>query len=203
MGRVKSLAVVGVAALLLGACGNDTGKSGAGGSGGGDRSAKDQAYVDDMTAAFAKENVDDESFPQDQIECWMGDMTDGVGVDKLKEAGLTPESVSDDASEADLQKLSKDDRKVVAESFTDCVDLEEVFTASMEAESGDEELPKEMKECFADIDWNAMEKEFSEMILTGDEPDENNAAMAPLLGCMMAGLGDLGADSGDTSTTIG
>ena len=210
MGRTKFLAVIGVAALILGACGNDGSNSGEGGSGGGDRSAEDQAYVDEMTAAFTKENADDESFPTDQFECWMGDMADGVGVDKLKEAGLTPESVDNDSSEADLQKLSEDDRKVVAESFTDCVDLEEVFTASMEAESSGEEIPKEMKECFAAIDWEVIEAKFSEMILTGDEMDENDSAMAPLLGCMLGSMGDMdmddmdtGADSGSPSTTIG
>ena len=140
----------------------------------------------------------------------MGDMVDGIGVDKMKEAGFTPESIAADGEgdKVDLKKLSEGDRKVVAESFTNCIDLEAVFMESL-ASSG-EDIPKEMKECFEGIDWEVIEEKFSEMILTGDEMDENDSAMAPLLGCMLGSMGDMdmddmdtGADSNSPSTTIG
>ncbi len=210
MGRTRFLAVIGVAALFLGACGNDTSNSGEGGSGGSDLGSDEQAYVDEMTAAIQKSSGEDEAIPQDQAECWMGDMVDGIGVDKMKEAGFTPESIAADGEgdKVDLKKLSEGDRKVVAESFTNCIDLEAVFMESL-ASSG-EDIPKEMKECFEGIDWEVIEEKFSEMILTGDEMDENDSAMAPLLGCMLGSMGDMdmddmdtGADSNSPSTTIG
>lgn len=219
MRRFKVLAVFGAAALMLGACGNDTSGEVTSGSttteasaagdtpqenddeaakkdddapkkNSGDRSAEAQAYVDSMTAAFEEDAGVDESFPVDQMECFVGDMVDGIGVDNLKEAGLTPESVTDDSADADIEALSEGDRKVVADSFTGCIDLEEIFIGSIEAESGGDELPKEMKECFAAIDWKVMEAEFAETIVSGDD-GEDSAAMAPLMGCMMMGLGEL------------
>lgn len=204
MRRSGFLVVVGVAALFLGACGNDTSSSGEGGSGGGDRNGDEQAYVDEMTAAIQQSSGEDEAIPKDQAECWMGDMADGIGVDTMKEAGFTPEAIAsqDEDNEVDLKSLSEDDRKVVATSFTECIDLEQAFMKSL-ASSG-EEVPKAMKECFEGIDWEVLEEKFSEMILTGDEMDENDSAMAPLLGCMLGSMGDMG-DMGDmdTSTTVG
>lgn len=206
MGRVKFLAVIGVAALFLGACGNDTSKSGEGGSDKSDRKGEEQAYVEAMTASLMESGGDEETIPKESAECWSGDMVDGIGVDKLEEAGITPETVGGSGDEADFEKLSKDDRKVVADSFTKCIDLEQVFMNSL-ASSG-EEIPQEMKECFEAIDWTVIEKSFSEMILTGEDMDENDPAMAPLLGCMLSGMGDLDMgdmdmDDMDTSTTVG
>ena len=203
MGRTKFLAVIGVAALFLGACGNDTSNSGEGGSGKGDLKGDEQAYVDELTAAIQKSSGEDEAIPKDQAECWMGDMVDGIGVDKMKKAGFTPEAIAGDgeADEVKLEELSEGDREVVAESFTDCINLEQVFMDSL-ASSG-EEIPQDMKDCFEGIDWEVLEAKFSEMILTGDEMDENDSAMAPLVGCMLSGLGDLDMDDMDTSTTVG
>ena len=158
MGRVKFLAIIGVAALFLGACGNDTSKSGEGGSGKSDRNDEEQTYVDAMTASLMESGGDEETIPKESAECWAGDMVDGVGVDKLKEAGITPEAVGGSGEEANFEKLSKDDRKVVADSFTECIDLEQVFMDSLA--SGGDEVSPEMKECFEAIDWKVIEDKF-------------------------------------------
>ncbi|MCB1029659.1 MAG: hypothetical protein KDB24_18040 [Microthrixaceae bacterium] len=189
MKRVNVVATIGVAALMLGACGNDvstTGEAGGGSGGGQDRSAEEQAYVDEVTAAF-EQSPESEEFPVDQLECWVGDMVDGVGVDRLEEVGISAETLAEGSSDADLASLNDDERKVVADSFTGCIDLEQIFTQSMAAEG--EEVPQEMKDCFAAIDWDAIEAEFGELILSGEENADDSAAMAPLMGCMMAGLG--------------
>ncbi|MEZ5382203.1 MAG: hypothetical protein R2754_10485 [Microthrixaceae bacterium] len=207
MRRIKVLAVVALAALALGACGNkveakgDTGGDSSGGEtsgGGGERSADEQAYVDELSAAVAETADSDAPFPQDQMDCWVGDMVDGIGVDKMKEAGFTAESLADESSEADLGALSDDERKVVADSFTKCVDLEEVFLASMEA-SG-EEIPQSVKDCFAEIDWDNIEAVMGEAILANDEELSNgDEAMAPLMSCMLGSLGDLDTSAGTTT----
>jgi hypothetical protein len=188
MKRSKVLATIGVAVLILGGCGNDTGGAkGSSAKGSDDRSPADQAYVDELVASVKEDAGDDPTFPSDQVECWVGDMVDGVGAAKLKKAGLTADNMALDDDGVDIEQLSQDDRKVVSESFAECVDLEEMVTASMASAAGDEELPKEMEDCFAAIDWKAIEGDFAEMILSGDDA-EDSPAMAPLMGCMMMGM---------------
>jgi len=219
------LVAVAIVALTLGACGSDVEAKGDTGSsttsdsggdssggdssggdssggdssgGGGDRSADEQAYVDELSAAVAENADADAPFPQDQMDCWGGDMVDGIGVDKMKEAGFTAENVAGDSTDADLGTLSKDERKVVADSFTKCVDLEEVFLASMEA-SG-QEIPQAAKDCMADIDWDKVESAMGEAILANDEEASNGEEiMAPLTSCLMGSMGDLDP-SADTTT---
>lgn len=207
--RVRFLAIIGVAALLLGACGNDTSNSGEGGSTKGDLDNEEQEYVDAMTASLLDSSGEEDAIPEDQAECWAAGMVDGVGVDKLKEAGITPEVMAGDSDDdVDFEDLSEADRKVVAESFTECIDLEDVFLQSLTTDG--DEPSKETKECLAAIDWTVIEKEFVDMIISGEDMDENSAAMAPLLGCMLSEMGDMdmddletGVDEGDTTTTVG
>ncbi len=201
MGRTRFVVVIGVVALLLGACGDKTSNSGAGSSGTSDRTSEDQAYVDELTGAIQSSSGQDDSIPKDQAQCWVDDMVDGIGVDKMKQAGFTPEAMSGNGDQVDFKKLSEGDRKVVADSFTECVDLKQVFMESLD--SSGQDLTPEMKECFEGIDWKVIEQSFAEMILSGDDLDENDPAMAPLLGCMMMGLGDMDMEDMDTSTTIG
>ena len=54
---------------------------------------------------------------------------------------------------------------------------------------------------FFDVETDDIEPDDVE--LNNVELDEDDAAMAPLLGCMMMGLGDLDMDDMNTSTTIG
>jgi hypothetical protein len=94
MKRSKVLATIGVAVLILGGCGNDTGGAkGSSAKGSDDRSPADQAYVDELVASVKEDAGDDPTFPSDQVECWVGDMVgemvDGIGAAKLRKAGLT------------------------------------------------------------------------------------------------------------------
>jgi hypothetical protein len=154
-----------------------------------DRNAKDQAFVDDVVKAIGSDSG--ETFPADQVECWVGDMVDGIGVERLNEAGFTVKSAAGDSeADADISKLSAADRALVGESFVKCVDLEAVFTESLAAGSGSEELPEGVTACLAGLDWDKIETGFAEAIVSGKEDDisEDDPLMAPLVGCMMQGL---------------
>ncbi|MEZ5382197.1 MAG: hypothetical protein R2754_10455 [Microthrixaceae bacterium] len=196
MGRVGAVALVGVAALVLGACGSDTDPQAEGDAAAetttagepGGRSAEDQAFVDEVVKSIEGDGQD-ESFPAEGVECWVGEMVDGIGVDQLSDAGFTAEAAAG-SSQADLTKLSDTDRKLVGDSFVTCIDLEAVFTESMAAESGSEELPTEVTDCLADLDWDTIEAAFGESIVAGTEDDitEDNPVMTPLVGCMMLGI---------------
>lgn len=225
MRRIKVLAVTAAAALALAGCGNDADEKGSNGdrseesgsgdekpaggdrgesSGGGDQPAgDDQAFVDEMADAIAAQADAEGAFPEDQLNCWVGSMVDGIGVDKMKEAGFTPESLASNSSEADLGALSDDERKVVADSFAKCIDLEEVFLAQIEADGGDE-IPQEVKDCLAEIDWDEIEKVMGEAILANDEELSNgDEVMAPLMECMFGAFGDLGDLDTSAGTTTG
>lgn len=201
MKRIRALSMIGVAALMLGACGNDvTGNSPD--SDGPDRTAQDQAYIDNVTASMETSYGEDAAFPNDQMECFVGGMVDGVGVDKLENAGITADTFSDGAEPTDVQKLSKADRTVIADSFVECVDLESVFTESIATQMGDGGLSDEMTDCFDGIDWETMERAFAEDIVSG-ESDTESAGLAPLTDCVMLAMGDaINTSSGDDNTPV-
>ena len=81
MGRTRFVVVIGVVALLLGACGDETSNSGAGSSGTSDRTSEDQAYVDELTGAIQSSSGQDDSIPKDQAQCWVDVMVVPIGVD--------------------------------------------------------------------------------------------------------------------------
>lgn len=192
MKKFKTVAAFGIAILAIGACGSDVTPSGQGDAASRERTAEEQAYVDDATAML-RENSENDDFSADQLECWVGEMVDGLGVDTLNGAGITPKTLAEGESDADLASLPEEDRKLIATSFTDCVDLEQLFTASLTKETGD--VPPEMQDCLADVDWDSMESAVAEAILSGNEEMDEDTLMGPLMECMFGGLGEGDAES--------
>lgn len=191
--------------LLLGACGPGVDEEGASSdstalrgetTAQGERSAEAQAYVDAFSASLNEGGNGGEVFPPDETECFARGIVDGIGVDKLDAAGLTPEAVSG-GSEGDLDGLSEGDRKVVAESFTGCIDLEQFFIASVMVQSGAAEAPDDLQACFADVDWEVVDAEFAESIIDGDdELDEDGPAVRAMAPCFRLAAG--GFEDGTT-----
>lgn len=193
-----------VAAVLIGsfglaACGNDATVATKAASKADPKVVKE--YVDAM-----KEGSN-EDFPVSDadLECWMGGVVGGIGEDRLKEVGMTPESVNGSGDDNILEKLTKKERTVFAASFRECIDLKEVFMASLDqqaAESG-EEVPEKVRECFSDaLSGDEIEEAFAEAIISGDEDSmSEDSIMAPLAKCFTESM-DLGSmDSGSETTS--
>src|SRR5690606_33584482 len=70
--------------LVAAACGDDDG------GGGGDLSSEEQEYVDAAMAEFDAEEA--EPLTESDARCIVSSMVDKLGVDRLGEIGITPES---------------------------------------------------------------------------------------------------------------
>jgi hypothetical protein len=134
---------VALTALALGALGVACGDDGAGGSGG-QSSDEGQEYVDALVAAS-----EDEAATAEDIECYARSLVEGVGVDVLREARVTPEDMSDpDASLNDFG-ITLDDGQVDAfwGDLNQCMDVRAFFFGSLAA---DGELSDETVDCLGD-----------------------------------------------------
>jgi hypothetical protein len=93
MRRFLVVAVVG----LLAACGSS-------GGGGGSSSGEGQQYVD---AIASKYQTSSSPFTKAQARCVAGQMVDAIGVDTLKNAGITPSDIENDKSGSSFNEVGK------------------------------------------------------------------------------------------------
>lgn len=153
--------------LLLAACGDDDG-----GAGGGDLSSEEQEFVDAAMANFDPEEA--EPLTEDEARCVVTSMVDGLGVDRLEELGITPETFGDDDGAPFPEDLSEGEATIVVDGFEDCLDLGALFADSMAA---DDTIDQETKDCLADaFDDETVRRIFMVMLTEGesgleDDPD--------------------------------
>lgn len=154
--------------LLLGAaaCGDDED-----GGGGGDLPAEEQEYVDAAMAEYDAEEA--EPLTEDDARCIVVSMVDALGVERLEEIGLTPESFADDSDEPFPSGLEEDEANQVVDGFEGCFDMSQLFLDEMAA---DESLPPEARECLAEaFDEDFTRRIFVTMLTKGEaalEEDE-------------------------------
>jgi hypothetical protein len=125
--------VIGVVlATLLAACGSSGGGNGA-------SSSEGKKYVNAMVTGFNKEKASDPSNPitRDQATCLSKKMVDAVGVDGLKKAGVTPQSL-EGASGLDAmgKKLNTTQAKSIATAFFGgtCFDASKLLATQFQSE---------------------------------------------------------------------
>jgi hypothetical protein len=134
---------LGALTLVLGACGDDDD------GGGGDISEEAQPYVDAFVEDAADADEDDLQISPEQAECFGARFVEIVGVDRLEEAGVTPD---DFGGESDLDfseiGLTEDEGGEIYDAFGACdVDIRAEFISSLGA---DDELSEEDRECVAE-----------------------------------------------------
>ena len=157
--------------------------------------ADGQEYVDAMLQSMKAE----EDFPlsDDQAECFASRFIDTIGVDRLNEAGVTPEMMAgdDDSMEFTELNLSEDEGNELYDHFGNCgVDLREMMLESMAA---DEEMTPAMQACMEGVltDENLRTFMVTSMV-SGEEGMESNPEAEELMGGLM-GCAFMGMDEGD------
>ncbi len=167
----RLLAVLAIAALLSGACGDD----------GGDAGSADDEYVEAMAASM---RADDElPFAEDDVDCLAGEFVGALGgAERLEEDGITPEELRSDEGLDDLGlELGQDEADGIAAAFGTC----EVSLAELVLAEAGEEVPAEVRTCVEEnLDEDVLADFFATVLVdedTGDEPPAE--LLEPLLAC--------------------
>jgi hypothetical protein len=186
-----ALGLLAVTGLLVTGCSDDDGGDGASA----EVSAEAQPYVDAMKVSMA--NSQDESDPfnlsEGQIDCMAPRMINAVGVDRLEEAGVTPEDIENDTDSMDFSDLdlSEDDGNAIYDAFGACdINLRDVMMESFASE----DVPAEAQECIEGVLTDDNLRTFIvSMMVNGEDGMESDPAMegfmSELMECAMAGAG--------------
>ena len=149
--------------LFLAACGDDDG-------GGGDLSSEEQEYVDAAMAEFDPEEA--EPLTEDDARCVVTSMVESLGVDRLEELGITPETFGSEDGAPFPEGLTEDEANDVVDGFDSCIDLPALFTDQMAA---DDTIDEETKECLADaFDEDTIRSLFVTMLTQGQDALEED-----------------------------
>jgi hypothetical protein len=153
-----------VALLLLGgaAC-SDEGDATSAGTGAGGLSAAEQAYVDEALEGFDAER--EAPMTEADARCIATSMVEGVGVERLEEMGITPESFSDDGDLPD-GAVEEADAEAMVDGISECIDIRGLFLAGF---NEDGSLSAEAEECLADAFDEDLVKRTMVVLLTEGE----------------------------------
>jgi len=137
----RMVVVLAAGVLALTACGGDDDDDA-----GGDVSAEAQPYVDAMVASSQQQEEGELSLSPEQAECVAPKWIDTIGVERLEEAGMTPEDLSEDGmDDLDTLELSEDDGAELYDAFGTCdVDVKDLFLESL---ASDSDLTDEDRAC--------------------------------------------------------
>lgn len=186
--RTSVTALLSALMLALTGCGGSDGNGSD--SGGGDAaplSDAERPYVDALATSL---QTSDDDFPltDDQVDCLAPRFVRVFGVDRLEDAGVSPETFADEES-MDFSELSLTEKEgnALFDTFGACdIDLRETMLDSM---ASDEEVTPAMAECFETVltDDNLRELMVTTMI-SGDEAVEDSPVMGELIGCAFLGF---------------
>jgi hypothetical protein len=162
-------------------CGDD------GEGGGGGLTAEEQAYVDEALEGFDPE--EEAPLTEDDARCVATSMVEGVGVERLEEVGLTPESFSSDEDLPD--GLAVEDAQTIVDGMKGCIDLQELMLAGI---AEDASLSEETQECLAEhFDDDLVERSMVALLSEGtDALSEQSGVGAELMAAFVACPGALG-----------
>lgn len=184
------MVLVALGALALGACGDDDDSGG----GGGDVSAEARPYVDALVASMQSGGEGEWSLTDEQAKCVAPRWINTIGVDTLKDAGVEPEDIGDDAgSDLDDLNLTEDQGNRLYDAFGECdVDIAAAFTASL---GDDDSLSEEDRECVAEaFDDDVLRRIMVTAITKGDEGlDQDQELLGELFAVFAKCPGLLGA----------
>ena len=172
-------------------------------------SAEAAPYVKAMAASLSKsQNDGDLQMTPEQADCIAPRWVDTIGVDRFKEAGVTPEAIEKDDNATDFKEftLTKPEAEVMYDAFGQCnVNLRELMLESL---AGDAEVPEAVRTCMEGV---LTEKAIKKLMILGltegdttvDDPNDMPPELAGIMCCAFLGMGsgDVSVDSGSTSTT--
>ena len=167
----RLLAVLALAALLSGACGDDGGESGSG----------DAEYVEALADSM---RADEElPFADDDVDCLAEEFLGALGgAERLEEEGITAEDLRGDDGLDELGlELGEEEADGIAASFGNCdVSLAELVLA----EAG-EDVPAEVRTCVEENLDEEVLADFFATVLVDQETSEEPPAelLEPLLAC--------------------
>ncbi len=153
-------------------------------------------YIEALKRSMYASNDEDEDFQltDDQIDCMSPRFINVIGVDRLKENGVTPADLeSDEAMNFSELGMTEKEGNALYDTFGECnIDLNEMMMTSMAA---DEDMTPEMKTCMQEVftDDNLRRFMVASMI-EGEAALEDDPLMAQLMGCAFMGMEDMGAD---------
>lgn len=197
--RIRSTAAALAAALILAACS----------SGGSGASVSDEGkpYAEAIAKAMTSPTGDNVPLDDDQADCLAGHFVNTIGVDRMKDAGVTPADfdvgagpLNEEGPLADMD-LSEKDANQLFDSFGKCdMNFRDVMIDSIMAD--EENVSPEMVTCLEGALDDDMLRAMMVSSFTGQEPDESPEAMGAagaIMGCLFMGMGegDLDFDGGD------
>lgn len=168
----RLLAVLAIAALLAGACGDDGGEDAGGG---------DDEYVQAMAASMREDG--ELPFADGDVDCLAGEFVGALGgAERLEADGITPEELRSDDGLEDLGlELGQDEADGIAAAFGSC----EVSLAELVLAEAGEEVPAEVRACVEEnLDEDVLAEFFATVLVdeqTGDEPPAE--LLEPLVAC--------------------
>lgn len=182
---MRKLTSIAISSLLLfaAACGDDDG------GGSGDLSGPEQEFVDAAMAEFDPEDA--EPLTEDDARCVVTSLVEELGVDRLEELGLTPESFGSEEGAPFPENLSEDEANGVVDGFEGCLDLAGLFTQSM---AEDDSIDDETRECLADaFDKSMVRRLFVTMLTQGEDAmTEDPELLSDIMSVFMKCPGALG-----------
>ncbi len=156
-------------------------------------------YIEALKRSMHASNDEDEDFQltDGQIDCMSPRFIDVLGVDRLKENGVTPADLeSGEAMNFAELNLNEKEGNALYDTFGECdIDLNEMMMTSMAA---DEEMTPEMKTCMEGVFTDENLRKLMVATMTqGDDALENDPLMAQLMGCAFMGMEDMGGGTGE------
>lgn len=177
------IAALGVAVLLLGACGDDDDSPGGAAPGG----AASGELVDAISAAIVDAQDPDGPIGRSEADCFAGRFVGSVGDDRLEQLGVTAEAVRSGTSFEDFDWNDAEIEQAV-DSLVDCVDFDAFLTAEMLAEGFSAEQASCVLDALGDDLWRGLARAAA----LGDEADP--AAEAAFFSGVVAAMSDCGVD---------
>lgn len=193
--RTRTLTVALVTAIALAAAGCGGSSGGSGDKAGNDKadavSEAERPYVDALAKSMTEPVDDDEIVMSDKSAACVAPLfVRIIGVEKLKDNGITPEAFADDDSmDYSKLKITEKDGNALYDTFGQCdVDFRKAMVESFAA---DEEMTPAMAKCMESVltDDNLRELMVTTMV-KGEDAVEDSPLMGQMMGCAFLGLGE-------------
>ncbi len=162
------LVLAGALALVAAACG---------GGGSDSASSEGQAYADAVASNFTEPRGGEESpISDDEANCAGTRIVEALGVERLSDAGATPESIRESDSVDDVvPDLTSEEADEIATAIYDCVDVSALFVQGFAASAAEDgvTISDDKLECLAN-NFESSEQlrdAFTQSIITGEDPD--------------------------------
>lgn len=126
---------------------------------------------------------------EEQATCLSDGMVDEIGVDKLQEYDLLTEDLT--INENPDLAMEEGDADTLAEVFTDCVDMEQMFEDQFASFAGQDQLPEEAQTCIEDAIDEDIIRDGLSATFQGEDEVMGSEVQEKLQTCLTDSLGGL------------